>query len=121
MGFKELSSYKEGNAISAKEIAVGDSVEGHLVRFIKTSGKFGESISPVLRNANGEDTVVWAAGNIKYLENDLKSNDLGLGVMIRITSVKPDPKSNYKNYFKFEFNETDVLELDTPGEDQGEY
>lgn len=121
MGFTNLKEKTQGNAISAKDLNIGESVEGHLVRFITTKGKFGESISPVLRNKDGEDTVVWAAANLKYLQQDLKSAGLGPGVLIKITSVEPSKGSNYKSYFEFAVNENDVLDIGGSEEDLGDF
>lgn len=111
MGFTNLREKTKGNAISAKDLAVGESVEGYLTKFIVTNGKFGESVSPVLTGKDGQETVVWSAANLKYLRDDIQKAGLGMGVMIKITAVKPDPKSNYKSYFEFAVNEDDVMEV----------
>jgi len=117
MGFTSLKEKTQGNAKSAKDLKVGESIEGYLTRFITTNGKFGKSISPVLRDKNGEETVLWAAANLKYLQDDLKKAGLGPGVMIKITSVEPSKDSNYKNYYEFAVNESDVLDLEVSEED----
>jgi len=117
MGFTNLREKTQGNAVAAKDLAVGQSIEGHLVRFITTTGKYGQSISPVLRGKDGEETVVWAAANIKFLKEDLAKAGLGPGVMLRITSVEPNPKSQYKSYFDFAFNEDDTIDVGRSEED----
>lgn len=126
MGFKELNGEgQEAQTINAKDIKVGDSVEGYLVRFIETeSTKYKDqqgnpikSISPVFRDDEGNETIVWASGNIKYLKSDLAKNGVPLGVKVRLTSVEPDPKSQFKSYFKFGVNADDRLENMVAGDD----
>ena len=121
MGFKELNGGKkedrDNTAIQARNIAVGDSVEGHIVRFVETEGKFGKSVSPVLRQEDGSELVVWASGNLKYLRDDLAKNNVTLGTLVKVTSVEPSKDSNYKTYFKFSVNTDDTLELSGTSEE----
>jgi len=119
VGFKELNGEgSNAQTINAKDIKVGESVEGYINRFVETSsqkyrdqdGNPIKSISPVFIDEEGNETIVWASGNLKYLKSDLEKKNIPMGVKVRLTSVEPDPKSQFKTYFKFGVNVDDRLE-----------
>lgn len=110
MGFEPIRK-NEGKAIAARELPVGDVLEGHVTRFITTKSEYGSTVSPVLKDSKtGEETVVWAAGNLRNLRDDLKEAGFKLGVLVKITSVEPKKGSRYKSYFKIEVDEDNVLD-----------
>lgn len=111
MGFTNIKERTKSNAVTAKDLEMGQSIEGYLSKFITTKGKYGETTSPVLVDKEGEETVVWATGNLRYLPENFEKAGLQRGVMVRITKAALPSGTKFENYFDIEFNEEDVIEL----------
>lgn len=68
---------------------VGQVIEGYLVGFNVSKGKFGENKNPVIRKEDGSEVTLNENGNLKYLLKNIEEQGGGLGSYIRIER-RPD-------------------------------
>ncbi len=68
---------------------VGQVIEGYLVGFQTSKGKFGSNNNPIIRSNDGTETILNENGNLKYLMQDVEKEGGSLGSYIRIER-RPD-------------------------------
>ncbi len=119
---RKLNGGNSAEAISAKEMQKGESVEGHIVRFIETTskrfrdnktGQFKVQSHPVLAKADGKQVILWAAGNLNYLQKDLAKNNVAMGTLLTITRAEDRlSKAAGKElpYFDIEVTDSEVVD-----------
>lgn len=103
---------KSNTSKSLKTMAVGESVVGYITNFIKApKSSTPDQEHPILRTKDGKEIVFWANGDVTYIKERMSENNVGLGVLCKIT--KEDKPANYKGrkkYFaKIGFKKDDVL------------
>lgn len=76
------SATKGGNFGLVPE--VGDVIEGYLLGFEVTKGKFGENKNPILQKKDGSKVTLSQNGNLKYLLPNIEQQGGGIGSYIRI-------------------------------------
>ena len=110
MAFKPMTTSNEnkGTAIKAADVALGAVLEGYLADFVKTEGEYGVTYSPKLISESGEETVIWASGNLKYLKQDCEDQGIKLGTYVRLTKKAPKKGAKIKTYFEREIDSTRV-------------
>jgi hypothetical protein len=79
MAFEDISK-KAGKVIKATEIEVGSSLTGYVTRFIENANLGVTNVALTLEN--GEDAVLFPAGNIRYAVQDGK---IKIGYLTRFT------------------------------------
>jgi hypothetical protein len=110
MAFKPMGATNESKstAIKAADVELGSIIEGYLVDFIKTEGQYGVTFSPKLVSEDGEETVLWASGNLKFLKQDCEEQGIKLGTYVRLTKKEPKAGAKIKTYFEREVDSTRV-------------
>lgn len=104
-------------AVKSNELELGASVEGYLLRVTEKPNrnpKFKQpNVSIFLVDAEGNETVVFASGNLSRFNKLIKEAKIEPGTKIRLTKVEPPKDTQYKNYFDMRVNREDILDLNS--------
>jgi hypothetical protein len=122
---------KADQAIKAKEMVKGASVEGYIKSFVTTksnfNGKEKTEEHPLLVAKDGKTTLIWKGGNItSALKEALKDNEAPMGSYVKIKCL--GPKGEFKtaegvklfNKFNVSVDSSDVLSA-TASSGSGEF
>lgn len=115
-GYEKLSSLANNReAVKSNEMKEGDVVEGYLVKVTEKPNRNPKykqpNVSIFLIDADGQEKVVFASGNLTYIKGDLEKAAIPAGTKLRLTRVAPPPQSNYKHYFDVAVNREDMVDL----------
>lgn len=122
MAFKSVRT--EYKTIKTQEMELNQVLEGYVTRIKESKSEhYPESTNVTLfmTLSDGEKVVVFASGNLKFLDEQLKDAGAPMGTKIRAIRI-PKPKgTKYKSYFDIQFDADDVLDLSEYGsEDDGQ-
>lgn len=117
MAFKTLSTKKIAETKKPKDLDVGESIEGYLVRF-EESKKYEGTTSLIMQGEDGEQFRVSPHGNIKWL---IRDGALTVGLMTKITKTgNTTTKGMKSSTFDVAQDDEDFLDeaaLSTPSSD----
>lgn len=104
-------------AIKSNELEMGAVIEGYLVKVTEKPNrnpKFKQpNVSIFLTTEEGEQSVVFAAGNLAHIKKQLEDAKIEPGTKVRFTKVAPPEETNYKNYFDIRVNREDKIDLNS--------